>query len=132
KPPPDPLALLIDGSPNGAVPTPKVYVFDPEPPSAFPQSQRCYTPSDYVPDVRKDDVSRDGQSNIFTVLPSATYSFTAAATWSYAPIVAETPLTAGNIECQSLKSEQTLLATFNPIDPDGRYLAWPLIDPGAP
>ena len=94
----------------------------------------------------------DQQWNVFTFLPDRFTSFPIGAlpTWSYRPIVAEVPVQTVNLDCQAVKSERTLLkqADAGSIGvprgepesdkkigrlgkPDGKFLAWALIDPGA-
>jgi hypothetical protein len=132
--PPDPLRLLDNGMAYPPVPAPKVYVFDPQPPtSAFPAQAQCVPPPNYVYDAFSDEVRYDQQNPIFTVLPSANYAVGQTPTWTYEPIVVEVPVTSKGEDCQGLKSEMSLLAStqVSLLQPnDGHYLAWPQLDPG--
>jgi hypothetical protein len=90
----------------------------------------------------------DQQGHIFTSLPSANYGIGSNPSWTYTPVVAEVPVTSNGERCQDIKSEYTVLnrngkdvtvpkgpdrADGSPTgQPDGRYLALALIDPGAP
>lgn len=141
------------------------YLFDPPSTGAYPDKYRCRVPEDrsrrpencapsapkdnYVttPDPcqpyrfvpRVDAFRYDQQGAILTALPDSP---------GYVPIVAEVAVTTGDLVCQSVKSEETLLATpgvkvptlppapgtFNgkPTGkPSGRYFAWAAIDPAA-
>ena len=121
----DPLRVVDKGKPYAKVPTPTAYVFDP----AMP----CMAPAGYVYDQRRDDVRYDQQGVIFTALPSATYTAGALASYSYVPIVSEAMVQAPPLPCQALKSEETLKANAAMGGgPDGKYLAWPIIDGDAP
>lgn len=135
----DPLAISTDGNAT-AIPAPIAYAFDPQPASAdpFPAAPRCTPPTGYTYDPRRDGYRLDEQSNVFTALPAT----------GYAPIVAEVPVTSNGEPCQSIKSAATLvtaddvvvtttppklpLPNGKPIGvPDGRFLAWAIVDPGA-
>ena len=152
----DPLAVSTDGNPT-QVPAPLAYVFDPQlpgpvdlgagdmggapaapPPDPFPAAPRCTPPSGYVYDARRDGYRLDDQGNVFTALP----------TNGYAPIVAEVPVTSNGEGCQSIKSAATLVTASDVVVatvppkfplpnakptgvPDGRLLAWAIVDPGA-
>ncbi|MCU1281980.1 MAG: hypothetical protein JWM53_5526 [bacterium] len=121
----DPLRVIDRGKPYAKVPTPTAYLFDPSTP--------CSAPPGYVYDQRRDDVPLDQQGAIFTGLPTATINPGALPLWSYVPIVAETVVQAPSLPCQAIKSEETLKA--NAVaggGPDGKFLAWPIIDGDAP
>jgi hypothetical protein len=125
---PDPLALLVAGAPNAAVPAPIVEIFDGKPgENPFP-SQVCTPPDNDGYDPRLDDVRMDEQSPVFSVLPQATYSPTAQATTSYAPVVAE-KIYSNTGKCQQFRAVETPPPAVT--DGSGYYLAWALIDPGA-
>jgi hypothetical protein len=136
---------------NKATPTPPAYVFDPP----FPSKQQCVPPHDYVFNQWQDVVRYDEQGSIFTALPTANYQLGALPTFSYIPVVAETVVTSNGEGCQSIKSASGLAAssgttvqaqlmtdtsgkptldpnTNNPTAmPDGKFLAWAIVDPGA-
>lgn len=131
KPTPDPLALRIGDGNNSAVPTPKAYVFDGVNGLPFGGRPKCVAPADYTYDPFRDAMPRDRQDNLFSALPTAAYSFTRAATWSYAPVVTEVALQSLDYDCQGWKSEETLVKTFKSLEPSGRFLLWPIIDTGA-
>ena len=135
----DPLAVSTDGNPT-AIPAPLAYVFDPDPTTAnpFPAAPRCTPPSSYAYDPRRDGYRLDEQGNVFTALPAA----------GYAPVVAEVPVTSNGEGCQSIKSAATLVGADDVVVttmapklalpnaapsgvPDGRFLAWAIVDPGA-
>jgi hypothetical protein len=120
---PDPLLLVDNGMPNSKIPTPAAYVFD----------STCAAPNGYVFDAFSDEVPSDHQGNIFTALPSATYTVGALPTWSYVPVVSEVRVHAGGLPCQAFKSDTTLLQNKSAqVDAaDGKYLAWPIIDVAA-
>jgi hypothetical protein len=117
------------------------YVFDPPNTSnPFPAQQQCRAPDGYQYDRRRDDVRYDEQGSIFTALPEATFGAGSLPTWTYYPIAREVAVGSNGEACQDIKSERTLLARGDvnvPKDsdgnpsPDGRYLAWALIDPGS-
>ncbi len=126
-PKPDPLAIAINGLPNPAVPVPVVEVFDGtigERP--FPLRPVCVPELYYSYDPRRDDMHYDEQSPIFATLPTASYSPTRLPTWSYAPIVAEKRYT-NDGQCQRFRAVEDP----SPVEGDGYYLAWAIIDPGA-
>jgi hypothetical protein len=85
------------------------------------------------------DISYNEQGNIFTALPQATYNPGVKSTTQYMPVVAEVPVTSHGEVCQSIKSEATLLGSANVTVPeandggvpDGKYVAFAIIDPGA-
>jgi hypothetical protein len=133
KNPPDPLLLSSKGVAATAMPTPQAYVFDPEVgQNPFPTTPSCSPPANYTYNPQRDEVPYNEQGNVFTVLPSATYSLTKTATWSYEPIVAETPINANNESCQGIKSQATVQKALSAAaTPDGNFLAWPIIDPAA-
>ncbi len=152
----DPLAVSTDGNAT-AIPAPLAYVFDPQlpppsdmgagdmgtaapapSPSPFPAAPRCTPPSSWAYDARRDAFRLDEQGDVFTALPAP----------GYAPIVAEVPVTSNGEPCQSIKSAATLVGADDVIVatvppkfplpnakptgvPDGRFLAWAIVDPGA-
>lgn len=135
----DPLALGIDGAP-GAFATPPAYVFDPGAGSPFPAAPRCRAAAGYAYDEQRDGIHLDEQGNVFTALPADA---------SYVPLVAEVPVQSNGELCQSIKSVETLLKSRRvslPLAappegsapdalrsglPDGKLLAWALVDPSA-
>jgi hypothetical protein len=153
----DPLAVSTENNAT-AIPAPLAYVFDPRlpapddmagvadmagmpaaaPPDPFPAAPECTPPSDYVYDAQRDGYRLDDQGNVFTAVPAT----------GYAPIVAEVPVTSNGEGCQAIKSAATLVTSGDvvvdtvppkfPIPnakptgvPDGRFLAWAIVDPGA-
>lgn len=107
-------------------------------PSPFPASPRCTPPTGYAYDARRDGFRLDEQGNVFTALPRD----------GYAPVVAEVPVTSNGEGCQSIKSAATLVTAPDVVVdtmppkfplpgatptgvPDGRLLAWAIVDPGA-
>ena len=120
---------------------PASFIFDPPGgASAFPVQQQCRAPSGYSYDERRDDVRYDEQGSIFTALPEATFGPGSLPSWTYVPIVAEVPVSSAGEPCQEIKSDRTLLTRTDVnvgkdaagnAQPDGRYLAWALIDPGS-
>ena len=154
----DPLRISGPGtdfrtSLNNPVPVPLAYNFDPPGnDSPFATDVRCAAPAGYVPDPFNDRYPEDVQWNIFTFLPDrfTTFGLGTLPTWSYRPIVAEVTVGTKDVDCQVIKSERTLLkyADDGKLDvkrgdpepdprfgrlgaPDGRYLAWAIIDPGS-
>lgn len=139
---------------NNPVPVPSVYNFDPPgTTNPFSTATKCRTPEGYSFNAYRDAFPQDQQWNIFTFLPDryTTYGFGTLPTWSYRPIVAEVPVTTESYLCQSAKSERTLLAEAGkgalgvPLgppeadktlgrlgQPNGKFLAWAIIDPGSP
>jgi hypothetical protein len=114
----DPLRLT-----GGAFSTPPAYV--------FAGAYRCTPPDNYKFDPRLEEVARDRQGNIVTALPVATYG-DRAPTSNYVPVVSEIPVTGPSLPCQKPKSVDTLTKLLSaPPMPDGKYLAWLIIDPGA-
>jgi|SRR5579883_891049 len=106
------------------------YVFDPAPPSPYPAMPACMV----TPDQEGEGFHRDRQDPIFTRLPAAP---------DYLPLVQEVTVTSNGEPCQALKSEAGVIANnkgavevnlsagVTPVRgrPDGRYLAWAIIDP---
>lgn len=153
----DPLRVAGPGtdfrqSAQNPVPTPSVYNFDPPGnDSPFPDAPRCSAPANYTQNKFLEGVPLNEQWNIFTFLPDrfTTFPIGALPTWSYRPVVAEVPVQTVNLACQSVKSERTLLKNVPgsvniPLGepekdakigrlgkPDGKFLAWALIDPGS-
>ena len=150
----DPLAISTDGNMTD-VPAALAYVFDPSPPSdapdggvadmgggtvgnPFPDMPRCTPPSGYAYDARRDGYRLDEQGSIFTALPTA----------GYAPVVAEVAVASNGEGCQSIKSADTLVTSGDAVVatmppkfplpnakptgvPDGKFLAWAIVDPAA-
>lgn len=145
----DPLAISTSGDPVAA-PAALAYVFDPSPPTVsgdmgastpgdpFPARPACQVPAGYVYDAQRDNFRLDEQGAIFTALPTA----------SYVPVVAEVKVMSKGEACQEIKSADTLVtasdvsvATMPPLVslpdskpigvPDGNFLAWAIVDPGA-
>jgi hypothetical protein len=130
----DPLAL------GAAFATPPAYVFDPGATDPFPARPRCAAPAGYVYDVQRDGIHYDDQGNVFTALPADA---------TYVPLVAEVPVQSKGEPCQSIKSSDTLVqsplvvAPLSPPPkgsaadalpsgvPDGKIVAWALVDPSA-
>jgi hypothetical protein len=120
----DLLRLIEEGKPYAsALATPTAYLFD----------SGCTPPGGYAYDPKRDEVRYDGQGNVFTALPSATYTAGVAVTSRYVPIVAEAPARAQGLPCQKVKSEDALAAQLGGMLPprDGKYRAWLIIDPAA-
>ncbi|MDB4966951.1 MAG: hypothetical protein JWN44_2640, partial [Myxococcales bacterium] len=107
-------------------------------PEPFPASPRCTPPASYSYDARRDAYRLDEEGNVFTALPTA----------GYAPVVAEVPVTSNGEACQSIKSAATLVTRSDVVVetvppkfplpdarptgvPDGRFLAWAIVAPGA-
>jgi hypothetical protein len=131
----DPLAI------GDGFTTPSAYVFDP-PDRAMTlkvAGPACVAPKDYVYDQQRDAIHYDDQGPIFTALPTGT---------KYVPVVAEVPVKSNGEDCQSLRSSDAVVtstqvqvplkppAVVTPTSkptgiPDGKYLAWAIIDPGA-
>ena len=138
------LRVRVAGNANARVPTPAAYVFNPGPTS--PTTPACSAPQDYSYNPDEGDIPYNEQGPIFLSLPTATYSPGVPVSSTYVPIVAEVGVTVnGTPPCQDVKSESTLLSrsefSFPRTDlplgkqtgtPDGRYLAWAVIDPGSP
>jgi hypothetical protein len=120
-----------DRDPTDLSSAPSTYVFDSDAQAGapFPATPKCKAPKDYVFDLQRDAYRFDDQGNIFTALPDDP---------SYAPVVAQVPVTSGGEDCQSIKSEKTLTGGARgvavPVDgdgngmPDGNYLAWAIVD----
>jgi hypothetical protein len=99
----------------------------------------CVPPPNYQYDQQRDDVRLDEQGNLFTALP----------TNNYVPVVAQVSVISNGESCQSIKSTDALVtstqvkvATMPPPSgagssaqptgiPDGKYLAWAIVDPAA-
>jgi hypothetical protein len=126
----DPLRILEDGKPLARVWT--TYVFDPTDTRAFPDKYACTPPAGYSFDRQRDEVPYDQQGNIFTILPSATYTEGVAVSSTYVPVVAEAKMSSSGLPCQQLKSEAQFAKKMIAKPPlDGKYLAWMIIDPAA-
>jgi hypothetical protein len=122
----DLLRLIEDGKPYAsALATPTAYVFD----------GACTAPSGYQYQLRTDEVRLDQQGNIFTALPSASYTPGVASSTRYVPVVAEAAASAAGLPCQNLKSEQALASQLGGVASlpaaSGKYRAWMIIDPAA-
>lgn len=117
--------------------TPLAYVLDPGASSPYPAKQLCVAPANYVYNPQRDAIHYDEQDDVFTALPADS---------SYVPIVAEVPVTSNGEGCQTIRSSDELVTskkltvktvpaaipTSKPTGvPDGKYLAWAIIDPGA-
>jgi hypothetical protein len=109
--PPDPLRLVDSGKPVALMATQNVYRFD----------GKCSPPPNYAYDQVRDDLHYDQQGNLFTAIPTTTYF----------PVVAENVVNADGLDCQSIKSEATLLKKLGMQTPTGKLLFWPIIDAGA-
>ena len=153
----DPLRVAGPGtdfrtSLNNPVPVPSVYVFDPPGnDSPFPAAPLCKAPANYQMDLFRDAYPLNDQWNIFTFPPDrfTTFPIGGLPTWTYRPVVAEVPVQSVSEDCQAIKSERTLLkntpGSVNvPLGepepdkkvgrlgkPDGKFLAWAMIDPGS-
>jgi hypothetical protein len=116
----DPLRVKEDSNLLARVQT--AYVFDPG----------CAPPSGYSFDRQRDEVHYDEQGNIFTALPSATYTEGAASSSSYIPVVAEARMSSAGFPCQQLKSTKQFEDKNIALpETDGKFLAWMIIDPAA-
>jgi hypothetical protein len=124
-----------------AVPAPLAYVFDPPATgtAALVGSEQCIPPKGYVYDQQRDAVHYDQQGQLFTALPKSA---------AYTPVVAEVAVRTLGLPCQSIKTTDTVVTSSRvevatkppavvtpdskPVGvPDGRYLAWAIIDPSA-
>lgn len=128
----DPLRVLENGQPYAGVAAPAVYAFDARDDKPVPDTNPCQKPPGYSYDPRRDEVHYDQQGNVFTALPTATYTLGVAATTQYVPVVAEISMLSGNVPCQRLKSEKAILGGLaNRPERSGKYLAWLIIDPAS-
>jgi hypothetical protein len=128
----DPLRVLDDGKPYAPVATPTAYVFDATDANPVPETNACKPPPGYRPNARLDAVNYRQQGNVFTALPTATYTLGVAATSRYVPVVAEAPLSSERFTCQQLKSDKGLEKALPKLPgTDGKYLAWLIIEPAA-
>ena len=105
---------------------PNAYVFDPvaTPANALPSPGKCAFPKEYVFDQRTEAYRHDEQGVIFTSVPNA----------AYFPIVAEVPVTSAGQPCQDAKSAAAVKAKLDGIQvgtPDGKYLAFAILDPAS-
>jgi hypothetical protein len=103
-------------------------------PAAYAFSGQCQKPPGYEwtrAQEQLDEVPLDRQGSIFTALPRAMYTPGVAATSSYVPLVSAVPVDAKALSCQLLKSEGALKAAHLDTKPDGRLLAWLMIEPAA-
>jgi len=140
---------------RGETDRPVAYVFDPEGSQPFPATQKCKAPEGYIYDARRDFVRYDEQGSIFTALPKVSNSSSApgapaigSESFSYTPILAEVPVVTTNLPCQDPKSYDNIIertdVSFEKIPPkqgvvdakatgkpDGKYLAWAVVDPTA-
>jgi hypothetical protein len=118
-----PAAPLSIGLAN--VPEVPAYVFDPTASSAFPSPSKCVAPAHYVFDQRTEAYRHDEQGVIFTDLPDDP---------AYVPVVAQVPVTSHGEKCQSILDADAVNQKRIDIDvgdPDGNYLAFAIVDPGA-
>jgi hypothetical protein len=120
----DPLRLEEDGMPVNPAATPTVY--------SFGAGYQCTPPPGYTPDPRLDEVPRNVQGNIFTAVPTASYTPERGPRSTYIPVLSEAVVTGPSLECQKPKSKDALTAALGMLPPrDGKYLAWLVIDPAA-
>jgi hypothetical protein len=128
---------------------PSAYVFDPAPTSPFPATPKCVPPPGYAYNQRTDFVPFNEQGNIFTRLPTRTVDMiNVVETFTYVPLVAEVAVTSNGVPCQQPKSATNIVTrkdvTLDLIPPamgvpnamatgkpDGKFLAWAIIDPAA-
>lgn len=128
---------------------PSAFVFDPGPQSPFPTPAKCGAPAGYKFDQRLEAWRRDEQGNIFTKLPARTIDMVnVVSNTTYVPIVAEVAVTSMGEPCQDSKSASNIVARRDvTVDvtpapkgvpnaiatgkPDGKFLAWAIIDPAA-
>jgi hypothetical protein len=126
-----------------------VYVFDPGAASPFPSPAKCAPPRGYAYNQYRDYIRFDEQGNIFTRLPARTVDMlNVVETFTYEPLVAEIAVTSNGVPCQEPKSATNIVTrkdvTLDLIPPamgvpnamasgkpDGKYLAWAIIDPTA-
>jgi hypothetical protein len=133
----DPL-VMKDGAKN----RPLAYIFDPKDSDPFPDPATCTAPKDYVYDIRRDFVYYNEQGNIVTALPAAA---------TYTPVYSEVKINVHGMPCQAPKAAEDVVLrkdiTFpDPLipappgaapparatgTPDGKYVAWAVIDPAA-
>jgi hypothetical protein len=138
--------VLVDTTAAVPISVLPAYVFDPAPPSPFPAADRCVAPPGYVFNLQVDSYPLNIQSNIFVQSPDGNVEDPATFTISpgtvpYVPVVQEVPVTSMGENCQSYQNQAVLLGNGNnvavPEDPlgnpvpDGKFLAWAIIDPGA-
>jgi len=117
----DPLKVIDNSAAVTRVPTPLGYRF----------LDKCKPPDGYRYDPRLDEIRYDQQGDIFTALPTATYPIGSSPTWSYIPVLREATVS-GALDCQSVKSEETLLErTELKVTSTGNYLARAVIDVAA-
>src|SRR5258708_35719012 len=128
---------------------PNAFVFDPGAQSPFPAPAKCQAPAGYKFDQRTESIRRDEQGNIFPRLPTRTIDMVnVTPTTSYVSLVAEVAVTSKSEPCQDAKSASSVVArpdvtvdvTSPPKSvpnavatgkPDGKFLAWAIIDPAA-
>jgi hypothetical protein len=128
----DPLRVREGGAPYGGVPTPNAYVFDGDDTNPIPAHYSCGAPAGYAYNPLVEDVRFDEQGNVFAELPRATYNVGVASTSSYAPVVSAVPVSSAGRACQDLKSTAQVDAALGAPRPNGKFLAWMIIEPGAP
>jgi hypothetical protein len=129
----DPLRVVEDGKPYSAVPTPAAYVFGTGAGSPIEDRAPCVPPPDYHYSPQRDQVDYTKQGPVFAALPQATYAEGALPATTYVPVMAETRMVAGGIDCQQLKSVKRMKEVMGPLPPaTGNYLALLIIDPAAP
>lgn len=100
-------------------------------PVAYDFDGACQPPARYAYDQRRDEVRLDQQGSIFTALPQASYLPGVAASSTYVPIVMHAAVSAAGLSCQKLKSATALARAGLAAPPDGKHLAWLIIDPAA-
>jgi hypothetical protein len=123
-----------------------VYVFDG---GEALDSSKCTPPApDYVYDVQRDFVRFDREGNVFQQPQTSRDSAALPDGANYMPIYAEVPVASMGEGCQSIHSAEGLVQTsratvqtvappagvantFATGVPDGKYVAWAMIDPRA-
>src|SRR5205814_4282379 len=103
-------------------------------PPGYAFDQKCQAPPSYAWDpahMQTDEVRLDQQGSVFTALPRANYVVGMAATSTYAPVVREVPVSAPDQPCQKVKSADAVTKAGLNAMPDGKLLAWLVIDPAA-
>jgi hypothetical protein len=127
----------------------QVFQFDPPPAigASFEDSGACRAPTNYSFNPQRDDVRLDRQSNILSVLPTATFNQGAPPSWTYNPIVQRVTVTSNGEPCQDAKSDLTLLTRPDVTVTKGKptaaglptavgdanaFMAWAVVDAGSP
>lgn len=101
---------------------PSTYSYESLDQPPLPPYLRCIPPEGYQYQPALESYRQDEQGSVFTRLPSDT---------SYRPIVAEIPVLAANQSCQLEKSERLARQHHPNVEPSGRLLVWPVLDPAA-